>query len=225
MPNSCTPLRVHTAQPMRPGRVGAKAVSTRPAISRAGAKPRCSQPRMRGLRGCFPSSVATATSSSGLSATAIITNLRFRNLRLRRLPPEVPESNSRSRPVRSASRASRNHPTHARGLVAGPASRLPDGFDTGHSFVATRLNQLQEVPHHRRHPLNPFPLVHESQKKNGSTSCGDVGPSNLCDSCMGRRAERGVVSTQSFASLTCWLNRRPGIRRGPAEPVSEGGSR
>ena len=140
---------------MRPGRVGAKAVSTRPAISRAGAKPRCSQPRMRGLRGRFPSSAATATSSSGLSATAIITNLRFRNLRLRRLPPEAPESNSRSRPVRSASRASRNHPTHARGLVAGPASRLPDGFDTGHSFVAVRLGRFQEVPHHRRHPLNP----------------------------------------------------------------------
>ena len=29
-----------------------------------------------------------------------------------------------------------------------------------------------------------------------------------------------VVSTQPFASLTCWLNQLQGSRRGPAQPVS-----
>ena len=48
--------------------------------------------------------------------------------------------------------------------------------------------------------LTPFPLVQESQKKNSSTSCGDVEPSNLCDSCTGRRAGRGVVSTRAAPS-------------------------
>ena len=88
-----------------------------------------------------------------------------------------------SRPARSASWSCRNHGEGVWRLVC----RVPGGFDSGRSFLATRLNQLQEAPHSIADPR------HESQKKNGSTSCGDVEPSNLRVSCAGWKVERGAA--------------------------------
>ena len=46
------------------------------------------------------------------------------------------------------------------GLVVGPVARLPGGFDTGHSPLATRFNQLPGICRHGRRPGRlPVPCV------------------------------------------------------------------
>ena len=65
--------------------------------------------------------------------------------------------------------------------------RVRVGFDTGRSFLAVRLNRPRgggSRPGSTGFKGRPHP-VREKRKKNGSTSCGGVEPSNLRDSCAG----------------------------------------
>ena len=65
------------------------------------------------------------------------------------------------------------------------------GLLFGCRMVSTRAAPSSQPGSTNFRERTPF-LVHESRKKNGSTSCGDVEPSNPRDSCLEREGQRDV---------------------------------
>ena len=88
------------------------------------------------------------------------------------------------------------------------------GFDSGRSFLAARLNRLGE-----------WKLVEPTCE---SQRVGRVETVVTLSGVLGAGSTHRVpvvVSTQPFASLTCWLNRLWKGARSPAQPALEGCSR